>query len=92
MKKAYLNKAPPAEPGLDEALGHPSGGVGGRAVDLGVVLAAEGAAAVRAPPAVRVDDDLAAGEAGVAHRTADDEVPARVDVVLGILVQVPFAE
>ena len=90
--QAYLNKAPPGKPGLDEALGDPSGGVGGRAVDLGVVLAAEGAAAVRAPPAVRVDDDLAAGEAGVAHRAADDEVPARVDVVLGILVQVPFAE
>ncbi len=30
--------------------------------------------------AVGVDDDLAAGEAGVAHRAADDEAAGRVDV------------
>jgi len=31
-------------------------------------------------PAVRVDDDLAAGQAGVAHRASDDEASGRVDV------------
>ena len=40
--------------------------VAGRAIDLRRVLAAEGAAAVTAHAAVGVDDDLAAGEAGVA--------------------------
>ena len=37
--------------------------------------------------AVGVDDDLAAGEAGIAHGAADDEAAGRVDVVLGVLVQ-----
>ena len=34
--------------------------------------------------AVRVDDDLAAGQAGVAHRPADDEAARRVDVDLRV--------
>ena len=46
---------------------------------------------MRAPPAVGVDDDLAAGEACVAHGATDDEVSTGVDVVLGVLVKVPFA-
>ena len=37
--------------------------------------------------AVGVDDDLAAGQAAVAHRATDDEVAGRVDVVLGTFVQ-----
>ena len=61
------------EPGGDHVLGHPAGGVGGAAVDLRRVLAAEGAAAVARHAAVRVDDDLAAGQARVAHRAADHE-------------------
>src|SRR6478735_4994728 len=56
-----------------------SHGVGGRAVDLGRVLAGEGAAAVAGHAAVGVDDDLAAGQAGVAHRAADLETPGGVD-------------
>src|SRR5205823_9930703 len=43
-------------------------GVGGGAVDLRRVLAREGTAAVARRAAVRVDDDLPSGEAGVAHR------------------------
>jgi hypothetical protein len=35
---------------------------------------------VRRRAAVGVDDDLAAGEAGVAVRAADDEAAGRVDV------------
>src|ERR1019366_7522061 len=50
------------------------------------VLSAERPAAVTAHAAVRVDDDLAAGEAAVALRTADDEPARRVDVELGRLV------
>ena len=37
--------------------------------------------------AVGIDDDLAAGKSGVAHRSADDETARGVDVVLGIRVQ-----
>ena len=37
--------------------------------------------------AVGVHDDLAAGQAGVAHGSADDEAASRIDVVLGVLVE-----
>lgn len=68
-----LNECAASELGVDERLCDPSGDVGGRAVDLGVVLAREGTATVGAPAAIRVDDDFAAGQAGVALGTADDE-------------------
>ena len=74
------------EPGGDDVLGDPAGGVGGRAVDLRRVLAREGAAAVAGHAAVRVDDDLAAGQAGVAHRPAGHEAAGRVDVHDRVLV------
>jgi hypothetical protein len=48
-------------------------------------LPRERAAAVRAGAAVGVDDDLAAGQAAVALRAADDEAAGRVDQVLGVL-------
>ena len=41
---------------------------------------------MRRRTAVGVDDDLAAGDAGVAVRTADDETAGRVDEVSGVLV------
>ena len=37
--------------------------------------------------AVGIDDDLTAGQAGVALRAAHDEAAGRVDVVFGVLVQ-----
>ena len=70
----------------DDVLGDVAGHVGGRAVDLRGVLAAERAAAVAAPAAVGVDDDLAAGHARVAVRAADDELAGRVDVVDDLVV------
>ena len=42
---------------------------------------------MRGAAAVGVDDDLAAGQAGVALRAADDEAAGGVDVVLRILVE-----
>src|SRR6476620_2784305 len=50
-----------------------------RAVDFRRVLARECAATVRCRAAVRVDDDLAAGDARVTVRAADLEAPGRVD-------------
>ena len=63
-------------------LGQIAAGIGGGAVHLGRVLAGEGAAAVRGGPAVGVDDDLAAGQPGVAVRPADDELAGGIDVEL----------
>ena len=73
--------------GGHDVLGHVTCRVSRRAVDLGRVLAAERATAVTGPAAVGVDDDLAAGQAAVAHGAADHELAGRVDVELGALVQ-----
>src|SRR4029453_6699415 len=59
-----LDLAALGQAGRDHVLGHPADGVGGRPVDLGRVLAGEGAAAVAGHAAVGVDDDLAAGGGG----------------------------
>mmetsp|Transcript_8932 Transcript_8932/g.20778 ORF Transcript_8932/g.20778 Transcript_8932/m.20778 type:complete len:484 (+) Transcript_8932:815-2266(+) len=77
------------EAGVDDGLGHPPAGVGGTAVDLGGVLPGEGSSAVGSPSAVGVDDDLAAGEAGVSLRPADDELArgVEVDVARGAVVE-----
>src|SRR5262249_46623301 len=57
----------------DHVLGNPAQRVRSRTVDLGRVLAGERATAVPGVTAVRVDDDLAAGQPGVAHGAADLE-------------------
>ena len=67
------------QPGRDDVLRDVARHVAGRAVHLRRIFARERAAAVRRRAAVGVDDDLAAGHAGVAVRTADDEAPGRVD-------------
>src|SRR5579862_1464712 len=75
-----LELAPLGEPRRDDVLRDVAGRVRGGAIDLRRVLAGERAAAVRRGAAVRVDDDLASGETGVAHRAADDELARRVAV------------
>src|SRR6185369_8712159 len=80
------------KPGCNDVLGEIAGGVGGRAVDLGGVLTGEGAAAMRGRATIGVDDDLAAGEAGVAVGTADDELAGRVDVPDGVLADPALGE
>jgi hypothetical protein len=75
----HLHFAAFREPGRDDVLRDVARGVGRRAVDLRRILARERAAAVPRHPAVRVGDDLAAGEAGVALGSADDEAAGRVD-------------
>ncbi len=72
-----LQLAAPREARGHDVLGHPAAGVRGGAVDLRRILARERAAAVAGHAAVGVDDDLAAGQARVAHRPADLEAPGR---------------
>ena len=76
-------RARSARPGRNGVLRDPAHRVRGRAVDLG------GSLPLKAPPpcgmpAVGVDDDLAAGETGVALRAARDERAGRVDVELHV--------
>src|SRR5688500_1310705 len=61
------------EAGLDDVLRDKARRVRGGPVDLRRVLPAERAAAVSRVAPIGVDDDLASGEAGVAHGTADRE-------------------
>src|SRR5699024_4699646 len=65
---------------------HPARRIRSRAVDLAGVFAAERAAAMARVAAVGIDDDLAAGQAGVALGAAHDETAGGVDVVFGALV------
>ena len=87
-----LHFAAIGQAGGDDVLGHVPGHVGGAAIDLGRILAAEGAAAVPAPAAVGIDDDLAPGQAAVAVRAADDEPAGRVDVVRDVAVDQIFRQ
>src|SRR5205085_4372793 len=62
------------------------GHVGRAAVDLGGVLTTKRSTAVPAPAAVGVDDDLATGQPAIAVRSADDESPRWIDVILDVAV------
>ena len=82
-----LDLAPVGEAGGDDVLGDVARGVRGGAVHLRRVLAGERAATVASHAAVGVDDDLAAGQAAVAHRAADLELAGRVDEEVRLGVQ-----
>ena len=75
----HLHLGAVGQPRRDDVLGHIARGVGGTAVDLRGVLAAERATAVARHAAVGVDDDLAPRQPAVAHRPADHEPSRRVD-------------
>merc|ERR1719326_2001466 len=80
-----LDQAALGEAALHNGLGHLTADVCGRAIHLGGVLAGEGTATVGTPAAVGVNDDLAASEAGITLRTADDELAGWVDVVVSVV-------
>src|ERR1700730_10310957 len=82
-----LDLAAVGQAGSHDILGNVPRHVGRRAVDLGRILAAEGAAAVTSHAAVGVHDNLASGKTGVAHGAADHETSGGIDVVLGIFVE-----
>jgi hypothetical protein len=84
-----LGFAPLGQPGRDDCLRDLADCVRGRAVDLRGVLARERAATMARHSAIRVDDDLAAGEPGVGVGAAELEQPGGVhedlEVVAGEL-------
>src|SRR5690606_3427375 len=59
--------------GGNHVLGDVTGSISGRTINLGRVLAGERATTVTGHAAVGVDDDLATGQAAIAHRAADHE-------------------
>ena len=76
----YLDQHLVGYTGGHQVLGDVAGRVCRRAIHLTGVLAGEGSAAVGSLAAVGVHDDLAAGQAGVAVRTSDDELAGGIDV------------
>src|SRR6185369_16491707 len=79
-----LNFATISQSSGHDVLGNVTRHVGGRAIDFGRIFAAECAAAVTAHTAVGVDNDLASGQAGIPHRSADYESACGINVVLGV--------
>lgn len=82
-----LDKSTASQLGVNEGLGDPARNVGGRTVDLGVVLAGESTTTVGTPATVGVDDDLTASETGITLRTTNDEAAGRLKVVDGAVIQ-----
>ena len=64
----------------DNILGHVTCGVSCRAVNLGRVLAREGAAAVTRHTTIGVNDNFTARQSGVTHRPANHEPAGWIDV------------
>ena len=65
-----LNLASIGQARCDDVLRHVTRGVRGRTINLGWVFAGKCAAAVSCHTAVRIDDDLATGQPGIAHGAA----------------------
>ncbi len=65
---------------------NPASHVSSAAIDFARVFSRERASAVPAHSAIRIDDDLAPGQTGVALRSADHEVASRIDEELRLLV------
>jgi hypothetical protein len=76
-----LDESTAGEAGGNQRLGDPARSVGGRAIDLGEILAGEGTTTVGTPATVGVDDDLTAGQTGITLRAADDELAGGLNLV-----------
>ena len=85
-----LHRAFVRQSGGDDILGDVAGHVGRRAVDLGRIFAGERAAAVGGHAAIGIDDDLAAGHAGIGLRPADHKFAGRIDVIFGLVIEHRF--
>src|SRR5579863_1359590 len=84
---SHLHFAAVSQAGRYHVLGHVTRHVAGGAVHLGRVLAAEATTAVAPHATVCIHNNLASGQAGVAHGTAHHEASGGIDVVLGVGVE-----
>src|SRR5689334_10142146 len=63
-----------------------------RAIHLCGILAAEGAATMATHAAVGIYNDLAASDAGIAHRTTDHEATCRIHKYFEIIIDHLFGQ
>mmetsp|Transcript_3730 Transcript_3730/g.4458 ORF Transcript_3730/g.4458 Transcript_3730/m.4458 type:complete len:271 (-) Transcript_3730:352-1164(-) len=68
------------ESSLDDRLGHPTTGVGGRTINLGGILSGEGSTSVGTPSTVGINDNLTSGKTGISLGSTNDELSRGVDV------------
>ena len=73
-----LDRAAIGQAGCHDVLRQIARNISRRAVNLRRVLARESAAAMRGRTAIRINNDLASGEAGVAIGATNDETAGRV--------------
>ncbi|KAH3664772.1 hypothetical protein OGATHE_003587 [Ogataea polymorpha] len=81
-----LHQTSSGKTSVDQRLGNPSGGVGGRSVDLRKVLSRKGTTTVGTPSSVSVDNDLSTGQTSISVRTTNDKSTRRLNVVDGLVV------
>src|SRR5690349_21243742 len=82
-----LNFGAPGEPRGDNIFCYPAPHVSRAAIDFARIFSRKRAAAVAAHSTVRINNDLAASQAGVALRSTDDETSSRVDEEFRFLAQ-----
>jgi len=82
-----LDFATISQSGCDEMLRDEARIICRAAVDLRRVLTRERSATMASHTAVRIDDDLASGQTGIAHRTADHEPAGRIDEVTRLHIE-----
>lgn len=87
-----LNNAAASKPVGHDALGSLSNDVCAAPVHLCRILAREGTTTMSSPATIGVNDDLAAGEAGVTMWAADDEAAGWVEMEDGFFIEVLFRD
>jgi hypothetical protein len=76
-----------ANTGSYQVFSNVTGSIRSRTVYLAGIFSAEGTTAVRTFAAIRIYNDLAAGQSGIAMRTANHKLAGRIDVVFDIVVK-----
>ncbi|QTK79822.1 hypothetical protein AT6N2_C2179 [Agrobacterium tumefaciens] len=87
-----LDRAAISKAGSNDVLCEVARRIGCGTVDLGRILAGECTATMGGRTTICVDDDLAAGQAGVTVRTTNNELARRVDIPLAIVGDLQVAE
>src|SRR5687768_6528363 len=85
-----LDFAPRCQARRDDVLRYPPSHISCATIDLARILARKSAAAMPAPAAVAVDNDLSSSKPGVALGAANDETSRRIDEKLRLAVDHRF--
>jgi len=85
---SQVPSAPAGKASSHDGFGGLTADIGAGAIHLGGILSGEGTAAVRAPAAICVNDDLAAGQASIAVGATNYKAAGGVEVEDGLVIKV----